>query len=400
LTLRPRRRLPASLLGAGLLATLLTACGGGGGGGGAPTPATLAQATPAQSSAVSAAAPAVASAAPATPSEPAVAGDCGMFPASAIFNTRIDDTSRFPALAQGGAWIAQVGSSTPFFANWGTSSDPADLDNHWGLPVNTLDAGGTQWPVVSFDFPGGERGYAQESDCATSADGASIAQGCSAVPAPGRRFPFPAQGALVENTNADHHLLVVDRGACRLWEAYGAQQDASGQWYAMSTATWDLRSNALRPDGWGSADAAGLPITPLLARASEASTGEIRHALRVTFRDEALSLEHAWPARFAAGGDNPGAIPFGSLLRLKADFVIPDSWSPQAKAVALAAKRYGLYVADNGPDFYVQGEPSGAWDPAASQQLRSITLADMEFVDLGAITRDARFNKDSMQAAW
>jgi hypothetical protein len=372
-----------------LAAALLAACGGGGGSASSAVPlsATSAAATPA---------PAAAAPAPAL----AMPADCGLFPASAIFNTRIDDVARFPAHAMSANWIATVGAATPFFANWGGSSDPAQQDDYWGLPVNVVDSGGTQWPQVAFDFPGGEHGYVQESDCATAADGSGIVQGCGNVAAANRRFPFPSGRTLVESTNADHHVLVVDRGACRLWEAYGAQQDASGQWFAMSTATWDLRSNALRPDGWGSADAAGLPITPLLARASEASTGEIRHALRVTFRDPALSLEHVWPARFSAGGDNPGAIPFGALLRLKPDFVIPDGWSPQARAVALAAKRYGLYVADNGADFYVQGEPDSAWDASVGRQLQGITLAEMEFVDLGAITRDAHFSANSLQAAW
>jgi hypothetical protein len=278
-------------------------------------------------------------------------------------------------------------------ANWGLGSDPSDAANYWGLPVNTIASSGTAWPLVSFDG-----GYPEKSDCATTADGGGIVQGCAGTSPANRRFPFPSGRTLVEG-NADAHVLVVDAGACRLWEAFGARQ-SGGQWLAMSTATWDLRSNAMRPDGWGSADAGGLPITPLLARASEASTGEIRHALRVTFRDAALSLGHAWPARFAAGGDNPGAIPFGSLLRLRADFAIPANWSTQAKAVALAAQRYGLYVADNGADLYVQGEPSAAWDAVASQQLATITLADMEFVDLRAITGDARFDAGSMQASW
>jgi hypothetical protein len=317
-----------------------------------------------------------------------------MFPPSAVFNTRIDDTSRFPAHAMSSAWVALAGAATPFMANWGGSSNPANVNDYWGVPVNTLAAGGTQWPVVSYDG-----GYPEKSDCATASDGTGIVQGCSSVPVPGRRFPFPSGTTLVEQGNADHHVLVVDRAACRLWEAYGAT-NPGGQWSAISTATWDLRSNALRPDGWGSADAAGLPITPLLAKASEAASGEITHALRVSFRDSALAVAHVWPARFAAGADNPGAIPFGALLRLRADFAIPDAWSPQAKAVALAAKRYGLYVADNGADFYVQGEPDDAWDPAIWQQLHAITLADMEFVDTGAITRDPRWSPDSMAASW
>jgi hypothetical protein len=364
-----------------LAAAAITACGGGSGGAeSAAAPAESPQAVAATPSSIAT-----------TPS--ALAPDCGMFPASAIFNTRIDDSTRFPAHAKSGEWIERVGSTTPWMPNWGHSSNPANVDNYWGLPVNAIDSASTQWPVVSLDG-----GYPDESDCATAADGSGIVQGCSKAMPASRRFPFPS-GAVLAEANDDAHVLVVDRTACRLWEAYGAQRIA-GQWSAMSTATWDLKSNALRPDGWGSADAAGLPITPLLARSGEAETGEIRHALRVTFRDYALALEHTWPARFAAGGDNPGAIPFGALLRLKSDFVIPETWSPQAKAVATAAKRYGLYVADNGMDFYVQGEPGDGWDPAAWQQLRSISMANMEFVDLGAITNDARFDRDSMQASW
>lgn len=333
-----------------------------------------------------------------------------MFPASAIFNTRIDDTARFPVHASSAAWQELVGRGTPLTANWGTSSNPSDLQNYWGLPVNVVDPAATDWPVVSFDYPATgwifEKSYPAQSDCATSADGSGVVRDCTQAPPQARRFPFPSGNTLAEGGDCggpsscgDHHVLVVDRAACRLWEAFYAHR-IEGRWYAVSTASWDLNSNALRPDGWGSADAAGLPITPLLARANEAQAGEIRHALRVTFREAALSLRHVWPARFAAGSDDAGAIPFGALLRLRADFPIPDAWSPQSRAVALAAKRYGLYVADNGADFYVQGSPDGAWDPAALQQLRAITMADMEFVDTGAVTRDTRFSNDSLQASW
>lgn len=378
--------------------SFLAACGGG------STPGAGDSALPVPQ----AAAAALPGAAAALPPDPAV--DCPMFPASAIFNTRIDDIARFPVHANNAAWQELVGRDTPFTANWGTSSDPRDLDNYWGLPVNVVDAATTRWPRVSFDYPASglvfEASYPAQSDCATSADGTSIVRGCSTVPPAERRFPFPEGTPLAEGGDCggpagcgDRHVLVVDRAACRLWEAFYAHRIAD-EWYAVATATWDLRSHAMRPEGWGSADAAGLPITPLLAKAAEASRGEIRHALRVTFRDAALALEHVWPARFAAGADNPGAIPFGALLRLKADFVIPASWSPQARAVALAAQRYGLYVADNGADFHVQGSPDSAWDPAVWQQLRGITLADTEFVDTGAITRDPRFSADSLRASW
>jgi hypothetical protein len=316
-----------------------------------------------------------------------------MFPSNAIFNTRIDDTARFPAHARSNAWINLVGGATPMMPNWGNSSNPTHVWDYWGMPINAIDSSSTLWPTVNY-----ANGYPDKSDCATASDGSGIVQDCSGVPAGARRFPFPAGRVLTEN-NDDRHVLVVDRSACRLWEAFAAQ-NVGGQWYAVTTATWDLRSNALRPDYWGSADAAGLPITPLLAKAGEAATGEIRHALRVTFRNQFTSVKHVWPARFAVGLEDPANIPFGSLLRLKADFVIPDNWSPQAKAVANAAKRYGMYVADNGQDFFVQGQPNDGWDPTAWQQLRTLTLANMEFVDLRSITSDPRFSNDSMQASW
>ncbi len=341
--------------------------------------------------------------------------DCELFPVTAIFNTRIDDASRFPAHAQSAQWVQLVGTNVPFATDWGINDNPASYTTYWGMPVNIVDGtpATTQWPVVSFDFATSgvfwDRGYPDKSDCAVDDGhgGFSIARPCGAVPASQRRFPFPLPSKVLNedglcndpNTCGDRHLLVVEKGACRLWESYFAYS-LSGQWYSMATAAWDLKSLALRPDNWAAGDAAGLPITPLLAKAAEANAGEIRHALRVNFSDAKLALEHVWPARFAAGGDNPGAIPFGALLRLKADFVIPDDWTTQAKALATAAKRYGLYVTDNGADFHVQGEPNAAWDLRTNAQMRNIRMSDMEFVDLGAIKGDARFSPDSMAASW
>jgi len=340
-----------------------------------------------------------------------VLADCELFPANAIFNTRIDDSARFPAHSRSQEWVALAGAGTPFKADWGNSSDPSNRSNYWGIPMNVVDgsANTTQWPRVAFDISdgAGSQAYPAKSDCAQAEGGGfAIVRDCTKLAASDRRFPFPSGQVLAEGGSCggpgscgDHHVLVIEKGACRLWESFYAH-NLSGQWSAMATAAWDLRSNALRPHDWNSADAAGLPIAPLLAKSSEAGSGEIRHALRVTFRDAALAREASWPARFSAGGDNPGAIPFGTLLRLKAGFNIPEQWSPQAKALALAAKRYGMYVSDNGADFYVQGEPSSAWDPALWRQLQTISLADMEFVDLGTITGDPRFSRDSMQATW
>lgn len=339
-------------------------------------------------------------------------GDCQLFAANAIFNTRIDDVSRFPVHPRSDQWLDVAGRSLPFGADWGVNANPAAYDTYWGMPINVIDTWDSDWPVVSFDFSASgvssQQGYPFKSDCAVpDGSGYGITHDCTSVPAAQRHFPFPRDGQIVSEHGAcndpatcgDRHVLVVEKGACRLWESFFSYK-LSGQWYSMATAAWDLNSLALRPDNWASADAAGLPITPLLVKAAEANSGEIRHALRVNFRDAALALDHVWPARFAAGADHPGAIAFGALLRLRSDFAIPDNWTTQAKAIATAAKRYGMYVADSGGDFDVTGEPSAAWDPATLQELKSITMNNMEFVDLKAITSDPRFSRDSMAASW
>ncbi|TFZ07131.1 hypothetical protein EZ313_11105 [Ramlibacter henchirensis] len=391
----------ALLATAGAVATLI-ACGGGGGGTAAGIPAGSTIAAPGTDPATGA------------PGASPQLGACEMFPPQAVFNTRIDDTSRFPAHPSSDAWIASVGPSTPFRADWWRYEDPTQRDSYFGMPVNVVDgtAATTDWAQVQYDFsPSGvssQVGWPHESDCAVAdgAGGYTLKRGCSTVPAAQRRFPFPRTNVKNEggachdpNTCGDHHVLVVEQGACRLWEGY-ATYPIGGQWYTMSSAAWDLKSLAMRPSSWTAGDAAGLPITPFLAKAAEAASGEIRHALRVTFRDAVIARSFVWPARHFAGGDTPGGIPFGALLRLKASFVIPDSWSPHAKAIALAAKRYGLYVADIGQDFYVQGEPNTAWGSSLFGELRNIPLSQMEFVDLGSITRDPRFSADSMAASW
>ena len=397
----------------------LAGCGGGGGGGTAGgmtgidgTQAIAPGADPAPGG--SPVAP-VAGTPSEAPSSAPTLGDCEMFPATAIFNTRIDDVSRFPAHPKTQEWVDLVGRSVPFATDWGIDVNPANYSVYYGMPINIVDGtpATTEWPVVSFDFSTSgvfwDKGYPDKSDCAVSDGngGFNIGRGCGAIDPGQRRFPFPLASKIVNedghcndpHTCGDRHVLVVEKGACRLWESFFSY-NLSGQWYTMATAAWDLKSLALRPDDWASGDAAGLPITPLLAKAAEASSGEIRHALRVNFSDAKLSTEHVWPARFGAGGENPGAIPFGSLLRLKADFVIPDDWTPQAKALATAMKRYGLYVADIGSNFYVQGEPNAAWSPQTISQLQTISMASMEFVSLGAVTGDPRWSRDSLAAGW
>jgi hypothetical protein len=339
-------------------------------------------------------------------------GACPMFAQTAVFNQRIDDAARFPAHAQSAAWVSAIGSSRRLHADWGSNDNPLLPDTYYGIPYNIVDgsAATTSWPSVSFDAsdPATGPGVPDESDCAVAAVGAfNMQRDCTAVSASSRRFPFPLDAVLKAEHGScndprqcgDRHVLIVEQGACRLWESYFSY-NVGGQWHVYSTAAWDLRSLAMRPDSWTSGDAAGLPILPLLARADEASAGEIKHALRVTFRDSVMSRAYVWPARHRAGGETPGGLPFGALLRLRADFVVPSTWSTQAQALARAMQNYGLYVADIGSDLYVQGEPHASWSDATITQLQSLRMDQFEFVDLRAITGHPQFSANSLAGAW
>ena len=332
-------------------------------------------------------------------------GSCPSFPANAVFNTRIDDNARFPTHGSSNAWITAIGATRALHADWGSTENPAAGD-YYGIPMNLLSASSaeTDWPGLSFTADGAP----DESDCAlANGGGHDLVRNCQARPAASLRFPMPRDAVIMLEGGScndpascgDRHVLVVEQGACRLWESYFTYKSTGGQWSAYSTAAWELRSNAMRPDGWTSGDAAGLPIAPLLVRASEAASGEIPHALRVTFRDAVLANTHVWPARHRAGNSS-GSIPFGSLLRLKGSFVIPASWSTQARAIATAMQRHGLYVADIGSDLYVQGDPSVSWSGPTVSQIQTLRMSDFEFVDLGSVTRDPRFDPNSFAASW
>lgn len=344
---------------------------------------------------------------------------CPLFPATAVFNQPIDDVQRFPVHARSAAWLAMVGPSRALHADWGNSEDAAAHRSYYGIPYNRVDGVGasTQWLPVSHEITdvrettGRAVGVPEESDCAVpdaqAPHGMRLRRGCDLVPLQDRRFPFPPEPALKAEHGlcndpqacGDRHILVLEQGACRLWESYFAYK-VQGRWQAYSTAAWDLRSNEMRPAQWTSADAAGLPILPLLARVEEASQGEVHHALRVTFHSRVLDRRFVWPASHGAGQRREGGIPFGSVLRLRGNFEIPRWWTPQAQALARAMKSYGLYVADIGSDFFVQGEPSARWNGLTMLQLQSLRLEQFEFVDLQAVTGHVRFRADSYQAAW
>ena len=195
-------------------------------------------------------------------------------------------------------------------------------------------------------------------------------------------FPVPAK-APVEGGNrsdGDRHVLVVDRAGCRLHELYRAFYVAKPRphWNADSGTEWDLRSAARRPEGWTSADAAGLPIFPGLVRYDEATAGDLHHAIRVTVE----STRSAWvhPASHCAGDtSDPSAPPMGLRLRLKAGYGL-GRFSGAARTIALAMKRYGLIVADNGSNWFFSGTSDKRWDDENLNQLKGIPGRAFEVV--------------------
>jgi hypothetical protein len=199
-------------------------------------------------------------------------------------------------------------------------------------------------------------------------------------------FPVPS-GAPVEGGNGsdgDRHVLTVDKGNCRLYELYRAFYVANPKphWNADSGVAWDLRSAARHPEGWTSADAAGLPIFPGLARYDEAAAGRVEHAIRVTFESTRDAYVH--PAVHCAGDTANAAAPaMGLRLRLKAGYGL-GRFSGPAKAIALAMKRYGLIVADNGSNWYFSGSSDRRWDDENLNQLKGIPGRAFEVVKSAA----------------
>jgi hypothetical protein len=199
-------------------------------------------------------------------------------------------------------------------------------------------------------------------------------------------FPVPG-GAPVEGGNGsdgDRHVLAVDREACRLYELYRASYAPHPQphWNADSGAEWDLTSTALRPEGWTSADAAGLPIFPGLVRYDEVAAGRLEHAIRVTFDSTRDAYVH--PAVHCAGDSaSAAAPPMGLRLRLKAGYGL-GGFSGPARTIAAAMKRYGLIVADNGSNWYFSGSSDRRWDDENLNQLKRIPGAAFEVVKSAA----------------
>jgi hypothetical protein len=218
--------------------------------------------------------------------------------------------------------------------------------------------------------------YGNESD--------SGAPGLPGYPIPdeARTQPNYIEGAVPGGgTSGDRHLLIIDRDRWLLYESFATRWSASmGRWEADSGAVFNLATNDRRPETWTSADAAGLAILPGLVRYDEVSgSGEIAHAFRVSTR---ATNGYVWPASHAAGS-NASAPPLGTRLRLKATKDL-SGFTPEVQRIFRAMKRYGLIVADNGSDMYIQGTMDSRWNnDVLNPAFRSLTADDFDVVQLG-----------------
>lgn len=295
--------------------------------------------------------------APAAPAAPPTLGGCPVLPANNIWNVPIDT---LPVAANSAAYISTIGATRHVHADFGSGIWPDPGGGPIGIPVVVVSP--TQ-PLVNINWTA----YGDESD-----------------PGP---YPVPT-AAPIEGGPAgdgDRHVLVVRQGECKLYELYRAFPNANGSWDADSGAVYTLTLNGpLRPAGWTSADAAGLPILPGLVRYDEVAAGEIKHALRFTVPQTRRA--YVWPARhFASSLTGTQYPPLGQRFRLKASFVIDDSFSPHAQVILRALKQYGMILADNGSAWYISGAPDERWDNDVLHELDVVVGSDFEAVDVSAL---------------
>jgi hypothetical protein len=330
-------------------------------------------------------------------------GGCPILPSNHIFNTPIAD---LPVHANSAAFMGTIGNHN-IHLDLGTTTDMTS-DEYWGIPYNVVPGNSLGWTRVSYSSTDPDMGdpALDETDCVDQSSGAAhtVVSPCLASKASKPWLPIPAsplvEGGLVRDPAqpyGDHHMLIIDSDACRLWELYHCYPSDAHGWDIFGSATFDLKSNALRPAGWTSADAAGFPILPLLLLASEASAGEIKHALRFTISSSSIRREYVWPARHLTSNGTTSASlpPMGQLFRIKASYPIPSSFNTQSRAIVQALKSYGVYLADGGSNMYIQGEPSADWQDSTFSQVQSIGSSQFEAVDLSPIMNRTGFDPNS-----
>jgi hypothetical protein len=283
------------------------------------------------------------------------APNCPLFPTDNPWNQRVD---RLPVARNSPRLIARIGLGAPVHPDFGTVY--AGAPN--GIPYAVVSSATRRVPV-SFD-------YASESD--------------------GHRYPLPSNVPIEggRNSSGDRHVIVVDRDTCTDYELFNAHPIARGlRWHAGSGAIFNLRSDHLRPAGWTSADAAGLPILPGLARYDEVARGVIDHALR--FTAPCTAPAYVYPARHEASTCSGFAPPMGLRVRLRRNVNI-SRLPYQARVVAQALKTYGMLLADNGSPWYISGAPNRRWNDDALHQLDQLTGRDFEVVDTSSLPRPGR----------
>jgi len=278
---------------------------------------------------------------------------CSIFPADNIWNTVIADA---PVDPLSDAYVQSIGLDEPMHPDFGQGLWD---DGPIGIPY--AEAGSTT-PREPVEFY-----YPDESD-----------------PGP---YPIPTE-APVEggpDSDGDRHILTLETDECRLYELYDARLE-SGRWTAGSGAIFDLRSNTLRPAGWTSADAAGLPIFPGLVRFEDVASGEIRHALRFTAPQ--TQRAYVWPARHFASDFTDSALPpMGQRFRLRADFDL-EPFSPDVRVILRALQTYGMMLADNGSPWFLSGAPDERWDNEVLHELAQVHGRDFEAVDVSGMVTD------------
>jgi hypothetical protein len=270
---------------------------------------------------------------------------CTILPSTNVWNKRVD---KLPVRKDSATLKKSIGLDRYLHPDFGSYAG-------YGIPINIVDED-TPRTNVPFRWP-------SESD-----------------PGP---YPIPASPQ-VEGAGAagDRHILMVDKDACVLYELFNARKE-SGAWRADSGAIFDLDSNALRPQGWTSADAAGLPILPGLVRRDEVVAGAIQHALR--FTAPYTRNRHIYPARHHASDLTAARYPpMGLRVRLKKSVDI-SGFGPESRVVLRALKRYGMILSDNGSPWYVTGAPHPDWDDDDLHDLHQITGRDFEVVDTSSL---------------
>jgi hypothetical protein len=285
------------------------------------------------------------------------APSCPVFPADNPWNQRVD---RLPVAKNSARIIARIGLNDPVHPDFGSGLYDGEPI---GIPF-TVVSGSTRRVPVSFQ-------YASESD----------------------RGPYPLpRGVPIEGgygSTGDRHVIVVDRASCLDYELFAAYpHDGGARWTAGSGAIFNLRSDRLRPAGWTSADAAGLPILPGLARYDEVALGQIDHALR--FTAPCTAPRYVYPARHEASTcSGPWLPPMGLRVRLKASVNI-SGLPYQARVVAEALKRYGMILADNGSPWFISGAPDRRWNNDALHLLDRLSGRDFEVVDTSSLPHPGR----------